>query len=80
MATPQQQEEALFKESRIDLAIDAYKQGQFTSFRKATSMYDVPQSTAQLRVKGIEPKLDSTTPIAVLHQHKNRASSSGFYQ
>jgi hypothetical protein len=66
MATPQQQEEALFKESRIDLAIDAYKQGQFTSFRKATSMYDVPQSTAQLRVKGIEPKLDSTTPNCCL--------------
>jgi hypothetical protein len=60
MATPQQ--EALFKDGRIDLAIQAHKQGQITSFRAATSMYDVPRSTTQLRVKGIKPKRNSIAP------------------
>jgi len=58
MAPPQQQE-ALFKEGRIDLAIQAHKKGQITSFWAATSTYDVPRSTAQLRVKGIKPKRNS---------------------
>jgi hypothetical protein len=61
MATPQQQE-ALYQEGRIDLAINAHKQGQITSFRAATSTYDVPRSTAQRRVKGIKPKRDSIAP------------------
>jgi len=56
MATPQQQE-ALFKEGRILLSLNAYKQGQFISFRKATSTYDVPRSTAQRRQQEIAPKL-----------------------
>ena len=60
MPTPQQQE-ALFKEGRIDLAIQAHKQGQFQSFRAATTTYDVPQSTTRLRVKGIKLKRDSIT-------------------
>jgi len=46
----------------MDLAINAYKHGQFTSFRAATSTYDVPRSTAQLRVKGIKPKRNSIAP------------------
>src|SRR6266513_2727052 len=58
MATSQQQD-ALFREGRLDLAIDAYKQGQFSSFRAAASTYDVPRSTAQQRVKGIKPKRSS---------------------
>ena len=36
MATPQQQK-PLFQEGRLVLAINAYKQGQFRSFRAATS-------------------------------------------
>ena len=61
MAAPQQQE-ALYQEGRIDLAINAHKQGQISSFRAATSIYDVPRSTAQRRVKGIKPKRDSIAP------------------
>jgi hypothetical protein len=61
MPTPQQQE-ALFKEGRIDLAIQAHKQGNFRSFRAATTTYDVPRSTARLRVKGIKLKRDSIAP------------------
>jgi hypothetical protein len=59
---PPQQQEVLFKEGRIDLAIQAHKQGQITSFRKATGTYDVPRSTAQQCVKGIKPKHDSISP------------------
>ena len=60
MATPQQ--EALFQEGRLDLAIKAYNQGQFPSLRAAVSIYDVPRSTAQQRVRGIKPKRGSIAP------------------
>jgi len=48
MATPQQQED-LFQEGRLILALDAYKKGQFTSFRKATSTYNVSRTTPATR-------------------------------
>ena len=57
-----QQENPLFQEGRILLSINAHKQGQFTSFRKATSTYDVPRSTAQRRRKGITPQRGSIAP------------------
>jgi len=59
MATPQQQNPQ-FQEGRLLLSINAYKQGQFLSFRKATSTYNVARTTAQRRVKGIQPKRGST--------------------
>ena len=52
MATPQQQEDP-FQEGRLILALNAYKRGQFISFRKATSTYNVSRTTAQWRNKGI---------------------------
>jgi hypothetical protein len=55
MTTPQQ-ENPLFQEGRLILSIGAHKQGQYTNFRKATSMYDVPRTTAQRRAKGIKAK------------------------
>ena len=58
MAAPQQQQ-TLFREGRLTLAIQAYKQGQIPSLRTATSLYDVPRSTAQQRIKGIQPKRGS---------------------
>jgi hypothetical protein len=35
------------------LALQAYKQGQFSSLRATTGAYDVPESTLQTRVKGV---------------------------
>ena len=58
MATPQQQNPQ-FQEGRLLVSINAYKQGQFPSFRKATSTYNVARTTAQQRVKGIQPKRGS---------------------
>ena len=61
MATPQQQEDP-FQEGRLILALNAYKRGQFTSFRKATSTYDMSRTTAQWRNKGITPRRGSIAP------------------
>ena len=58
MATPQQQN-PVFQEGRLILAIDAHKQGQFQSFRATTSTYDVPRTTARRRDKGIKAKRGS---------------------
>ena len=58
MATPQQQD-ALFREGRLSLAINAYKQGQFQALQPATTTYDVPRTTARRRIAGITPKRGS---------------------
>ena len=55
MATPQQQE-ALYRQGRVDLATQAYKQGQFQSLRRATDTYDAPRTTARRRITGIAPR------------------------
>ena len=54
-----QQENPLFQEGRLLLSINAHKQSQFTSFRKATAMYDMPRMTAGWRAKGTKPKHSS---------------------
>jgi len=54
-----QQENPLFQEGRLLLSINAYKQGQFTSFRKATAMYNVPRTTAGRYTKGTKLKRGS---------------------
>ena len=59
MPKPQQQE-VLFQEGKIDLGIQAHKQGQFPSFWKAIYTYNMPWSTAQLHIKGIKLKYKST--------------------
>jgi len=58
MATPQQ-ENPLFQKGRLLLSINAHKQGQFTSFRKATATYDVPRTTAGRRARGTKLKRGS---------------------
>jgi hypothetical protein len=61
MVTPQQQE-ALNTQGRVDLAIQAHKQGHIKSFRAAVAIYDVPWSTAIQRVAGITPQRGSIVP------------------
>jgi hypothetical protein len=58
MATPQQQV-ASYKEGRLDLAMQAYHQGQFKSVKAVASAYDVPRTTLRDRLAGIKPKLGS---------------------
>jgi len=59
MATPQQQN-TLFQEGRLVLALNAYKQGQFSSFRSAVKIYNMPRTIA--RDKGIKPRRGSIAP------------------
>jgi hypothetical protein len=42
----------IHKEGRITLALQAYKDGHFTSIRGAAGAYNIPFSTLQARVKG----------------------------
>jgi hypothetical protein len=58
MATPQQ-ENPLFREGRLVLAINAYKQGQFKALQPAIITYNVPQTTARRRIAGITLKRGS---------------------
>ena len=55
MATPQQ-ENPLFREGRLVLAINAYKQGQFEALQPVITTYDVPRITARHRIAGITLK------------------------
>jgi hypothetical protein len=65
MATPQQQE-ALYRQGRVDLATQAYKTGQIQSLRRATDTYDAPRTTARRRIAGIAPRRGSPAPNRLL--------------
>ncbi|KIM93808.1 hypothetical protein OIDMADRAFT_136805 [Oidiodendron maius Zn] len=41
------------KEGRVALALQALKRGQFSSIYTAAKMYNIPESTLQGRIKGI---------------------------
>jgi len=58
MATLQRQA-AIQKEGRIELALQAYQQGQFSTSITAAKMYDVMRSTLQQCIINISSKLDS---------------------
>jgi hypothetical protein len=58
MATPQQQE-ALHREGRLILALQAHKQGQIATLEAAAKLYDVPPTTARRRAAGVQPKRGS---------------------
>src|SRR5450432_2173031 len=46
------------QEGRIALAIEALKQGYFTSLKGAARSYDVPESTLRFSMKGNPPRRD----------------------
>jgi len=58
MAPPQQQI-TIQKEGRLELAIQAYKQGRFSSYRAAAKAYDVPRNMLQRRLTGTHPRVGS---------------------
>ena len=58
MATLQQQE-ALHREGRLILALQAYKQGQTNSLNAAAVLYNVSETTARQRITSIQPKRGS---------------------
>jgi len=58
MATLQRQA-AIQKEGRIELALQVYQQGQFSTSIITAKTYDVTQSTLQQRIINISSRLDS---------------------
>ena len=58
MATPQQQI-AVRKESRLELAIQAYDQGRFLSYTATAKAYDIPRTLLQRRLNGTQPRVGS---------------------
>lgn len=50
--------QSIRKEGRMTLALQAYKDGHFTSIRGAANAYDIPESTLRSRVKGCPARRD----------------------
>jgi hypothetical protein len=65
MATPQQQE-ALYEEGRLDLARQAYNQGQFQTPHAAALAYNVKPKKLKRRLTGIQPRLGSVAKNRLL--------------
>ena len=65
MAPPKRQE-ALHREGRLELAVQAYNQGHFRSYRAAARAYDVPRDTLKRRIDGTQPQLGSTAKNRLL--------------
>ena len=48
------QDQSLSHEKRVDLAVKAFREGQFRSANQAAQAYDVPQSTVSDRLRGLQ--------------------------
>ena len=59
---------SLEREGKTLLAIQAYKNGQFTSLRAAALKYDVPETTARTRMNGTPFRADKRHPRHLLTQ------------
>src|SRR4051812_22073089 len=66
-------------EGRIAFAIDALKQGQFTSIRGAAKAYDVPRSSLQSRVHKTPARYDSRPTNRKLTDIESQHLLSGYY-
>jgi hypothetical protein len=65
MAAPQLQE-ALQKEGRLLLALQAYKLGQIKTLEAAAKIYDVPPMTARRRAASVQLKRSSRASNCLL--------------
>jgi hypothetical protein len=57
---------ALHKEGRLELAVQAYKDGNFSSYTAAAKAYDVARKTLQRRLTGTLPQRGSTSKHRLL--------------
>jgi hypothetical protein len=64
---------ALHKEGRLELALQAYKEGKFSSYTAAAEAYDVTRSTLQRRLAGVPAQLGSTSKTRVLTPTEEQA-------
>jgi hypothetical protein len=49
-------------EGRIELALQAYRRGQFSSLRAAAQAYDISHHTLTRRYQGTPSRIDFTSP------------------
>jgi hypothetical protein len=70
---PPQQQEALYEEGRIDLARQAYKQGQFKTPHAAALSFDVKPKKLKRRITRIEPRLSSVAKNRLLTSTKEES-------
>jgi helix-turn-helix, Psq domain len=59
---PPNSTESVQREGRIALAIEALKQGYFTSLKGAAKSYDVPYTTLRRRVHNCPARCDQRSP------------------
>jgi len=57
---PQPRQEAVFREGRILLAVQAYQRNEFPSFLATAKAFDIPRRTLQRRIEGIQAQRGST--------------------
>lgn len=50
--------QSIQKEGRMVLALQAYKDGHFTSKRATANAYELPESTSRSRVNGVPARRD----------------------
>ena len=67
---PPQRREALHREGRLELAVHAYKRGDFQSYRAVARAYDVSRDTLRRRLDGIQLQLGSTSNNRLLTSTK----------
>ena len=63
---PPPQREALYEEGRVDLARQAFMQGQFKTPYAAALSFDVKPKKLKRRITGIEPRLGSVAKNRLL--------------
>ncbi|KAF2188421.1 hypothetical protein K469DRAFT_95459 [Zopfia rhizophila CBS 207.26] len=57
---PKQDLEAIHKEGRLVLAVNAYRKGQITSVKQAAAIYRVNADTLRRRLNGAPARADTT--------------------
>jgi hypothetical protein len=65
MVTPDQ-ETLPHKESRLELAIQAYQRGEIRSYTKAVATYDILRNTMKRRISGVPPQRGFTLKNCLL--------------
>jgi hypothetical protein len=65
--------ESSYTEGRIKLAVQAFKQGQFSNLRAAARSYDIPITTLKRRARGIQSRRDSQSHNRKLSSTKEEA-------
>lgn len=65
--------QALYRQGRVDLAVAAYRRGEFKSIRSAARIYDVAENTLSRRLRGVAQKRGSIAKNRLLSPTEEEA-------